>query len=322
MAEQKTDILLIGPPKPTIVNGLAAFTVHRLGDTKDHDALLEDIGPRVRAVASSVTSEKIGGDLMAKLPRLEIVSTFGVGYDHIDIKWAAEHGVTVTNTPQVLTEEVADTALGLLLCTVREFPQGERYLRAGKWVERAYPLTKATLRDRTVGIVGMGAIGQRVAKKWLGAFDAKLFAFDPHAPADAWAGLPHHRVARLHEMLPQVDLVSLHLPLTAESRHLIGRDELALMRKDAVLVNTSRGGIVDEAALYESMSRGHLFGAGLDVFEVEPPPADHPLLSLPNVVATPHASGGTHDTQVRSATQVAQQVIHVLQGGAPQNRVV
>src|SRR4051812_5257003 len=165
MAADKPEILLVGPPKPTIVNGLSAFTVHRLGEAKDRGAFLADIAPRVRAIASSVTSEKIDAGLMTKLPRLEIVATFGVGYDHIDVAWAAAHGVTVTNTPQVLTEEVADTALGLLLSTVREFPQAERYLRAGKWVERAYPLTKATLRDRTVGMVGMGAIGRAVARR-------------------------------------------------------------------------------------------------------------------------------------------------------------
>jgi len=161
----KIEILLIGPPKPTIVNGLEPFTVHRLGETKDQNALLGTIAPKVRAIAASVTSEKIDGPLMGRLPHLEIVATFGVGYDHIDVQWAAAHGVTVTNTPQVLTEEVADTGLGLLLCAVREFPQAERYLRAGKWVERAYPLTKATLRNRTVGMVGMGAIGQAIARR-------------------------------------------------------------------------------------------------------------------------------------------------------------
>src|ERR1043166_7921296 len=159
------EFLLVGPPKSTIVNGLTKFTLHRLADAPDRAALIKDVGPRIRAIASSVTSERIGRDLMAQLPRLEIVATFGVGYDHIDVAWAAEHGVTVTNTPQVLTEEVADTALGLLLCTVREFPQAERYLRAGKWVQRAYHLTRATLRDRTVGMVGMGAIGQAIARR-------------------------------------------------------------------------------------------------------------------------------------------------------------
>jgi D-3-phosphoglycerate dehydrogenase len=123
-------------------------------------------------------------------------------------------------------------------------------------------------------------------------------------------------------MLLHVDLLTLHLPLTHESRYLIGRKELSMMKPDAVLINVSRGGIVDETALFESLSKGHLFGAGLDVFEVEPPPADHPLLSLPNLVATPHAAGGTHETQERSSLQVAQQVLDVLAGKAPANRVV
>src|SRR3954451_19549578 len=122
MVGDKIEVLLVGPPKPTIVNGLVSLTLHRLGEAKDRDALLKEIGGRVRAIASSVTSEPIGGELMAKLPRLAIVSHLPVGYDHIDVQWAAAHGVTVTNTPQVLTEEVADTSIGLLLRRVREFP--------------------------------------------------------------------------------------------------------------------------------------------------------------------------------------------------------
>src|SRR5499426_4620998 len=165
MSNDRAEVLLVGPPKPTIVNGLASLTLHRLGDAKDRDALLKEVGGRVRAIASSVTAEPIGGELMGKLPKLEIISTFGVGYDHIDVGWAAEHGVTVTNTPQVLTEEVADTALGLLLCTVREFPQAERYLRAGKWLEKDYRLSPATLRNRTVGIIGLGRIGKAIARR-------------------------------------------------------------------------------------------------------------------------------------------------------------
>src|SRR4051794_615507 len=125
--DNKIEVLLVGPPKPTIVNGLAPFTVHRLGAAQDRDGFLAGIAPRVRAIASSVTSETIDAALMGKLPQLEIVATFGVGYDHIDAKWAEAHGVVVTNTPDVLTEEVADTALGLLLSTVREFPQAERH---------------------------------------------------------------------------------------------------------------------------------------------------------------------------------------------------
>src|ERR1700689_1028352 len=165
MTTDKPEMMLIGPLKPVVVKGLdAVCTVHKVAEAKDPDAFIA-AHSHVRAIACSDTACKIPGDLMARFPKLELVSSFGVGYDHMDVKWAAAHNVVLTNTPDVLTEEVADTALGLLLCTVREFPQAERYLRAGKWLERNYPLTKATLRDRTVGIVGMGAIGQAIARR-------------------------------------------------------------------------------------------------------------------------------------------------------------
>ena len=127
---------------------------------KDKDAFVKDLGKKIKAIAIAYTANKVDGNFLQQFPNLEQVSSFGVGYDHIDAKWAGEHGIVVTNTPEVLNEEVADTALGLLLCTVRELPQSERYLRAGKWKDAHYPLTKATLRDRTVGMVGMGRIGK------------------------------------------------------------------------------------------------------------------------------------------------------------------
>src|ERR1700757_2557151 len=143
MASDKPDILLMGPPKPVIVNGLAPlFNVHRLAEAKDRDALIGGLADPLRYLAVSYTNQKVDAALMARLPRLEIVSSFGVGYDHIDAKYAGEHGIMVTNTPDVLNEEVADTALGLLLNTVREFPQADRYVRAGKWPEKHYPLSK------------------------------------------------------------------------------------------------------------------------------------------------------------------------------------
>src|SRR6266446_5469488 len=157
MAAEKTDVLLIGPPKPVIVNGLSgAFNLVKFSDAKDRDKFSAERARRVRGMAVAATEERVDGAYLSRFPRLEIVSSFGVGYDHVDAAWAGAHGITVTNTPDVLTEEVADTALGLLLCTVREFPQAERFLRAGKWRENNYPLTRATLRNRTVGLVGMG----------------------------------------------------------------------------------------------------------------------------------------------------------------------
>src|SRR5262249_38385647 len=157
MTAEKADLLLVGPPRPRVVEGLSAvLNVHTLADAADRNALLAGIGPRVRALVVSAPMEPINQALMARFPRLEIVATVGAAYDHVDAAWAGAHGIVVTNTPDALNDEVADAAVGLLLCTVREFPQAERYLRAGKWVERSYPLSKATLRDRTVGLVGIG----------------------------------------------------------------------------------------------------------------------------------------------------------------------
>src|SRR5437899_12800981 len=167
MAGEKIAVLLIGPPRPVIFNGLdPVFDLIKFSDAKDRNKFFAEVGPRVRGMAVAATSERLDGAFMTQFPRLELVSSFGVGYDHVDAAWAGAHSITVTNTPDVLTEEVADTALGLLLCTVREFTQAERFVRAGKWARQGYPLSKATLRDRTVGMVGLGRIGQAIARRF------------------------------------------------------------------------------------------------------------------------------------------------------------
>src|SRR5262245_8746358 len=265
MADDQIEVLLIGPPKPTIVNGLAPFTVHRLGEAKDRDALFANIAPRVRAIASSVTSETIDRALMEKLPPLEIISTFGVGYDHIDVAWAAEHGITVTNTPQVLTEEVADTAIGLLLCTVREFPQAERFLRAGKWVERGYPLTKASLRDRAVGLVGMGAIGQAIARR----LDAMQVPVVYHSRRPA-SGVSYRHYPKLLDMARDVTILLVITPGGPETRNLINAEVLDALGPDGILINMARGSVVDEEALIKALQDKTIMAAGLDVYVREP----------------------------------------------------
>src|SRR5476651_1323993 len=149
MAGEKPDVLLIGARKPVIVGGLdPKVTLHYLLEAKDQDAFIKSVGDKIRAFAVAYTANKVDAAFMQRFPKLEQISSFGVGYDHVDAKWAGAHGITVTNTPDVLNEEVADTTLVLLLCTVREFPQADRYLRAGKWEKQHYPLTHATLRDR------------------------------------------------------------------------------------------------------------------------------------------------------------------------------
>jgi lactate dehydrogenase-like 2-hydroxyacid dehydrogenase len=302
MVDEKIEVLLVGPPKPTIVDGLAPFTVHRLSEAKDRDAFLAGIAPRVRAIASSVTSEKIDAGLMAKLPRLEILATFGVGYDHVDTAWAAEHGVTVTNTPQVLTEEVADTALGLLLCTVREFPQAERYLRAGKWVERAYPLTKATLRDRTVGMVGMGAIGQAIARR----LDAMQVPVVYHSRRPS-AGVRYRHYPKLMDMARDVGVLMVIVPGGPETKNLIDADVLAALGPDGILINMARGSVVDEQALIKALKERTILSAGLDVYLREPQ-VPQELIEMEHVVLFPHLGSGS----VYTRTQMDQLVVDNL----------
>ena len=302
MAGDKIELLLIGPPKPTIVNGLGSLTLHRLGEAKDRDALLKEIGGRVRAIASSVTAEPIGGELMERLPRLEIVATFGVGYDHIDVQWAAAHGVTVTNTPQVLTEEVADTALGLLLSTVREFPQAERYLRAGKWPERGYPLSKATLRNRTVGMVGMGAIGQAIARR-LDAMNVPV-VYHSRRPA---AGVSYRHYPKLLDMARDVTVLLVITPGGAETKNLINAEVLKSLGPDGILINMARGSVVDEEALIQALKDKTILSAGLDVYLREPevPPE---LTAMDHVVLFPHLGSAS----VHTRTQMDQLVVDNL----------
>src|SRR5437016_1330417 len=236
MAAEKTDVLLIGPPKPVIVSGLSgAFNLVKFPDAKDRDKFFAESAPRVRGMAVAATEERVDGAFMTRFPRLEIVSSFGVGYDHVDARWAGAHGITVTNTPDVLTEEVADTALGLLLCTVREFPQAERYLRAGKWREKAYPLTKATLRDRTVGLVGMGRIGQVIARR-LTTMNVPV-VYHSRRPA---AGVSHRHYPNLIDMARDVDILLAIVPGGPETKNLINAEVLKALGPEGIFINMAR----------------------------------------------------------------------------------
>ena len=217
----KPDVILMGPPKPLIVRGLEAIcTVHKTADAKDRNALYAAHAD-VKALAVAVPVDRLTDAFMSRFPKLEIVSSFGVGYDHVDAKWAGAHGITVTNTPEVLTEEVADTALGLLLCTVRELPQAERYLRAGKWPEKGFHLTRATLRNRTVGIVGMGAIGQAIARR-LDGFRVPVVYHTRTKRAE----LPYRHYANLLDMARDVDTLMVIVPGGAATANMINAQVL------------------------------------------------------------------------------------------------
>src|SRR5499425_541828 len=311
MAE-KADVLLIGPPKPVIVNGLTgAFNLVKLSDAKDRDKFFAERAPRVRGMAVAATEERVDGPFMTRFPRLEIVSSFGVGYDHVDAAWAGAHGITVTNTPEVLTEEVADTALGLLLCTVREFPQAERYLRAGKWEQAPYPLTPATLRDRTVGIVGMGAIGQAIARR-LDAFGVPV-VYHARQPRQQ---LRYRHYPKLIDMARDVDTLMVIVPGGAATANMISADALNALGPNGILINMARGSVVAEPALIKALAEKRIMAAGLDVFAMEPQvPQD--LIAMDNVVLFPHVGSASVHTRDRMDQLVVDNIVAWAAGKPP-----
>src|SRR6478752_7310049 len=292
MAVEKAHVLLIGPPKPVIVNGLArAFNLIKFSDAKDRDKFFAESAPNVRGIAVSDTEERVNGAFMQRFSRLEIKASFGVGYDHIDAAWAGEHGITVTNTPDVLTEEVADTALGLLLCTAREFVQAERYVRAGKWPQKNYPLSKATLRDRTVGMVGMGRIGQAIARR-LTAMQVRV-VYHSRRPA---ARLTYRNYPNLIDMARDVDVLMVITPGGAETKNLINAEVLSALGPDGILINMARGSVVDEPALIKALQDGTILSTGLDVYAREPEvPAE--LIAMDHVVLFPHLGSASVATR-------------------------
>ena len=294
MADAKADVLMVGPAKKLIVDGLdAAFKLHVMARAQDGEALVAEIAPRVRAIASSAPSAKVDRALIERLPHLEIISSFGVGYDNIDIKTAVEREIVVCNTPEVLTEEVADTALGLLLCTVREFPQAERYLRAGKWTSGDYPLSKASLRNRTVGIVGLGNIGKAIARR-LDAFAVPVV----YHSRNPQSGVTYRYYPKLIDMARDVDTLIVITPGGAATRNLINSEVLQALGPNGILINMSRGSVVDEPALIKALQDRTILSAGLDVFVNEPNvPAE--LIAMDHVVLFPHLGSSSLFTRAK-----------------------
>ena len=292
MAGEKPDVLLVGSRKPVLVGGLdSKVTLHYLLEAKDQDAFIKSIGDKIRAIVIAYTANKVDGNFLQRFPNLEQVSSFGVGYDHIDAKWAGAHGITVTNTPEVLNEEVADTALGLLLCTVREFPQGERYLRAGKWPAAQYPLAKATLRNRTVGIVGMGRIGKAIAKR-LDAFGVPVV----YHSRNPQAGVDYKYYPKLLDMARDVDTLMVIVPGGPATLNMINAEVLKALGPNGILINMARGSVVDEPALIQALKDRTIYSAGLDVFAKEPQ-VPKELLEMDNIVLFPHLGSSTEVTR-------------------------
>ncbi|MCS0504004.1 2-hydroxyacid dehydrogenase [Ancylobacter mangrovi] len=313
--DSRPELLLTGPMMPMIEAQLTErFTVHRLDGT-DPEAVLAQAGPRIRAVATGVGStaggkRRVTGDLLARLPKVEIVANFGVGYDAVDTDAAAERGIVVTNTPGVLDDEVADLSVALLLATIRRLPQAERHLRAGLWPKGGFPLTP-TLRDRTIGIVGMGRIGRAIARR-LEGFGRPIVYHSRRPVAD----VPYRHYPSLVEMARDADALIVIVPGGPETNNMINAEVLAALGPTGTLINVARGSVVDEPALIKALTEGTIASAGLDVFADEPN-VPEALIAMDNVVLLPHVASATHVTRNAMGQLVVDNLAAWFEGRPP-----
>jgi len=306
------DVLMPAKGMALIEEEIAArLPLHRLWLEPKPDLWLAEWAPKLRAIAMTGAHAPVDEAYMRKFPDLEIISSFGVGYDNIDAKAAQRLGIVVTNTPGVLDDEVADTALGLLLMTVRRLPQAERYLRAGLWAAKGgFPLSPS-LRGRTVGILGLGRIGKAIAKR-VSAFGLEVVYHGRRAQAD----VPYRHYSTLIDMAKAADVLIVVAPGGAATRHIINAEVLQALGPEGVLINISRGSLVDEKALIEALRTGQILAAGLDVFDNEPH-VPEAFIALDNVVLLPHVGSASVKTRRAMAECVVQNVLAWADGKAP-----
>ena len=309
------EIVMTGPLMAYAADQLKErFVVHELWKAQDRDAFLREIAGRVRGVAAGGGHNRVDAALFDALPKLEIVSSFGVGYDHVDAAEAGRRGLVVTNTPDVLTDEVADLAIGLLLATVRQLPQVDRYLREGKWLKGAYPLT-TSLRKRSVGIVGLGRIGKAVAHR-LEAFGLPVSYHGRSRQAD----VSYRYYPSLIDMAADVDTLISVAPGGASTHHIINAEVLKALGPNGILVNVGRGTVVDEAALIKALQDKTILAAGLDVFEDEPRvPAE--LIAMDHVVLLPHVGSASVHTREQMGQLVVDNLVSWFEGKGPKTPV-
>ncbi|NHJ13140.1 MAG: D-glycerate dehydrogenase [Candidatus Thorarchaeota archaeon] len=292
----------------------------------EHPPSKEQIAEGAAGCEGIVTllSDPIDRELIESLPNLRVIVQYAVGYDNIDIGTATEKGILVTNTPGVLTEATADLTWALILAAARRIVEADRYVREGKWEVAWGPkmLLGMEVFEATLGIIGMGRIGSAVARRAAGFSMNILYTSKPED--DLGNSVEKETGARrtdLETLLKESDIVSIHVPLTEETRNLVGSKEIASMKSGAILVNTSRGPVVDEGALYRALKEGKLASAGLDVFREEPIEKGNPLLSLSNVVLVPHIGSASVAARTKMAIMCASNLIAALNGKEPPNLV-
>ena len=275
------------------------------------------------ALLCTVTDRLTAEVLAAEPRRARMLANFGVGFNHIDTQAAKESGLSVSNTPDVLTEATADIAITLLLMVSRRTGEGERHLRSGSWTGwRPTHMLGSQVSGKVLGLIGMGRIARAMARRAHHGFGMRVIFHDPYPPSPSEAAsLGSEPRSTLDQVLEEADFVSLHCPATPETRHLMNRERLARMRRSAYLINTARGDVVDEAALVEALADGTIAGAGLDVYEQEPrvSPA---LLKMENVVLLPHLGSATKETRVAMGMRALENLQLFFSGAPLRDRVV
>lgn len=259
-------------------------------------------------------TDQIDQNLINHAPPLKVISQMAVGYDNIDVNFATKKGIPVGNTPGVLTEATADLTWALLMAISRRITESQTYIKEGEWTTwQPMGLLGADFVGSTLGIIGLGRIGQAVARRSQG-FNLNVIYYNRQRLDVNLEEKLGVKYVNLEALLTQSDFISIHTPLTAETHHLIGADELKLMKKTAFLINTARGGIIDQNALFNALKYHEIAGAGLDVTEPEPLPKDHELLSLKNVIITPHIGSASYQTRFQMSIIAAQNLLLGLQG--------
>ena len=324
MSAQATRLVVFTEREEGPVCGLDQKVIREAGGTLHYGragSMADRVTLAVTADVLIASTAAMRREFLMQLPQLKGIVRLGIGVDSVDLDAATDLGIVVANVPEFCQDEVAEHALGLLLAVTRKIVLADRLTREGKWVvgiqERMLPMRR--LRGQTLGLVGFGRIAQRLTGM-AKALGLRVIAADPYvapevAEASGVALMP------IEELLPQADIVSLHVPLTAETRYLINSDTIALMKRGAILINTARGPVVDEVALEEALADGELGGAGLDVLETEPPKIPHPLLEFDNVVLTCHYASCSFEAYADLRRSVSEQTAQILRGEFPRHLV-
>jgi lactate dehydrogenase-like 2-hydroxyacid dehydrogenase len=295
-ALKSISVLIQTPSMPLIMEGIdTAFTLHKLWEQKDEAAFIKEHGASIRAIAGGF-KKKLEGDYLKQFPNIEFVSNFGVGYDGVDAAWCGQNGILVSNTPNVLTDEVADLAIGLLLSTIRQLPQSDAFLRRGEWLKGNFPLT-TTLRDRKIGILALGV----------------EISYHGRAPQ---ADVPYTYHKTLVGMAEAVDVLLSIAPGGPDTHHIINAEVLKALGPDGILINVGRGTVVDEQALIKALADKTILTAGLDVFEDEPR-VPQALIDMPHVVLLPHVGSASHHTRRLMGQLVVDNLISWFSGKGP-----